>query len=98
MHKIRNVSPLGDLEVPLLGRMGDRALAAGEEVEVTDEHAKVLLLQPDNFAHVDGNLDGFTAEWLHQLATNRHLALDPKASKADVIDALTPASKTQKKG
>lgn len=44
--KIKNVSPLGDLDVPLLG---NRIVKAGEEVDVPDEKAKRLLLQPDNW-------------------------------------------------
>lgn len=41
MEKIKNVSPLGDLEVVLLGRV----VAAGEVVEVSNEHAKELTKQ-----------------------------------------------------
>lgn len=48
MPKIKNVSPFGDLDVPLLGRV----IAAGESVEVTDEQAEVLLQQPDNYQPV----------------------------------------------
>jgi hypothetical protein len=48
MPLIRNVSPLGDLDVPLLGRI----LAAGEEVDVPKETAALLLAQPDNFQPV----------------------------------------------
>lgn len=44
--KIKNVSPLGDLDVPLLG---NRVVKAGEEIDVSDAHAKRLLLQPDNW-------------------------------------------------
>ena len=45
MAKIKNVSPFGDLFVPLLGI----DFKAGSIVEVTDEQAKVLLAQEDNF-------------------------------------------------
>ncbi len=48
MPLIRNVSPLGDLDVPLLGRI----LAAGEEVDVPKAAAVLLLEQPDNFQPV----------------------------------------------
>lgn len=41
MEKIKNVSPLGDLTVLLLGR----DVAAGEVVEVSNEHAKLLVKQ-----------------------------------------------------
>ena len=48
MPRIRNVSPLGALDVPLLGR----TLAAGEEVDVPKWAAEQLLAQPDNFQPV----------------------------------------------
>lgn len=50
MPKIKNVSPFGDLDIPLLGRV----VGAGSVVEVTDEQAAVLLLQEDNF-HAAGD-------------------------------------------
>ena len=43
--KIKNVSPYGDLEVPLLGQV----VESGSIVEVSEEHAKLLLLQDTNF-------------------------------------------------
>lgn len=43
--KIRNVSPRGALDVPLLRRVVD----AGEVVQVSDVHAAVLLGQVDNW-------------------------------------------------
>lgn len=43
--KIRNVSPMGDLDVPLLGAI----VAHGEVVDVADEDAQVLLEQPYHF-------------------------------------------------
>jgi hypothetical protein len=45
MPKIKNVSPYGDLDVPLLGV----TVARGEEVDVKAEHAKILLEQEDNW-------------------------------------------------
>ncbi len=48
MAKIKNVSPFGALDVPLLGVI----VEPGETVEVTDEQAAVLLLQDLNFAPV----------------------------------------------
>lgn len=47
--KIRNVSPRGALDVPLLGR----TVEAGDAVEVTAAQAAILLEQPDNFQPVD---------------------------------------------
>lgn len=49
MPKIRNVSPIGALDVPLIGRHLD----AGEEADVTAEQAAVLLAQADNYAPAD---------------------------------------------
>jgi len=45
MPKIKNVSPFGDLEVPLLGRIFEH----GSILDVTEEQAEVLLRQTDNF-------------------------------------------------
>ena len=44
--KVRNVSPLGDVEV--LGRI----VPAGDVFEVSDEQAALLIAQPDNFVPV----------------------------------------------
>jgi hypothetical protein len=46
MPKIKNVSPLGDLDLPLIGRV----VKSGEVFDVTDEQAVVLLEQPTNWA------------------------------------------------
>lgn len=43
--KIRNVSPQGDLDVPLLGRI----VAKGEVFDVPAEHAELLLAQPYHY-------------------------------------------------
>jgi hypothetical protein len=48
MPKIKNVSPFGDLDVPLLGRV----IEAGETVDVSDEEAEELLKQPLNYQPV----------------------------------------------
>lgn len=49
MPKLKNISPLGALDVPLLRRVVD----AGEVFETTEEQARVLLLQPDNYQPAD---------------------------------------------
>jgi len=46
--KIRNVSPLGDLYLPAIGR----EVAADEVFEVTNELGASLLEQPTNWAPV----------------------------------------------
>lgn len=43
MPSFRNDSPLGDLELPLIGRV----IAAGEVFEVTADQAELLSAQPD---------------------------------------------------
>lgn len=49
MPKIKNISPLGALDVPLL-----RTVVEAEElVTVTEDQARALLLQPDNFEAAD---------------------------------------------
>lgn len=48
MPSFKNVSPSGDLELPVVGRV----IAAGEVFEVTDSVAPLLLGQPDVWAFV----------------------------------------------
>ncbi len=43
--KLRNINPLGEVELPLIGR----TLAAGEEFDVSDEDCKALLEQAGNY-------------------------------------------------
>jgi hypothetical protein len=45
MPKIKNVSPFGDLMVPLLGI----EFKHGSIIDVTEEEARILLMQEDNF-------------------------------------------------
>lgn len=45
MPTLRNVSPYGALEIPLLGRV----VGAGEEFDVSDEQAERLLPQAENY-------------------------------------------------
>ena len=49
MPTIRNVNPIGDVDVPLLRRV----VARGEAVDVTDDQAARLLPQQDNWVLVD---------------------------------------------
>jgi hypothetical protein len=47
--KLKNISPLGALDVPLL-----RTVVEAEQViDVSEDHARVLLQQPDNYAPAD---------------------------------------------
>lgn len=45
---LRNISPLGDIDLPLIGR----TLIAGEEFEVTDEQGAAMLEQTGNYEAV----------------------------------------------
>jgi hypothetical protein len=88
--KIKNVSPLGDLDVPLLG---NRIVKAGEEVDVPDEKAKRLLLQPDNWraapeATTRPTASAPKADWLDYAASIGVLASE-EISKKDLIAAVT---------
>ncbi|WP_461634498.1 hypothetical protein [Glutamicibacter soli] len=49
--KIRNISPLGDLDVPLLGQI----VKAGQTITVPKAAADKLLAQKRNFEQVGGN-------------------------------------------
>lgn len=46
--RLRNINPLGDVDLPLIGR----SLAAGEEFDVPDEHGAALLEQASNYEQV----------------------------------------------
>lgn len=51
MPEIKNVNPLGEVDLPLIGR----TVAAGEVFEVTGEQAKALLKQTGNYEPVKSN-------------------------------------------
>ena len=48
MPVIKNVSPYGALDVPLLGR----TVEANEEIEVSEAQAAILLAQAENYQEV----------------------------------------------
>jgi hypothetical protein len=56
--KITNVSPYGDLEVPLLRAV----LYAGETVDVTEAQARALLPQVGNYEAADDEAKAVVAE------------------------------------
>ena len=49
MPRLKNISPLGALDVPLLRRI----VEAEEIIDVSEDQARVLLLQPDNYQPTD---------------------------------------------
>lgn len=48
MATLRNINPIGDIDLPILGR----TIRAGEEFEVANEVAAVLLEQVGNYEAV----------------------------------------------
>lgn len=80
--KITNVSPLGALDVPLLRAVID----AGETLDVTEDQARVLLLQPGNYAPADK-----PAKALAAALTDQHTAGDPDPRTTPHDPAQTPA-------
>jgi hypothetical protein len=65
-----------------------RALAPGEVFEVTDEQAKALLTQPDNFEPVADAMDVMTVAELHDLAAERDIDVTGLTKKADLVAAI----------
>lgn len=82
MPIIRNVSPLGDLDVPLLRQI----VQAGSEVETTAEHAATLLAQSENFAAVDEDAHAI-ADSLFYTPAHAVDALEPTNPAGDADDS-----------
>jgi hypothetical protein len=103
---LRNINPMGEIDVPLIGREGDNGeytddtrtpvlgsgcLERGEEFTVSDEHAEELLKQP-NFEAVDDAAKAITAK---SDATAAFLALAEASERAadaqqDLHDTSAP--------
>lgn len=69
MAKLRNTNPLGQVDVPLIGRQGDTdgrtgvgCLEPGEEFDCSAEHARLLLGQAGNFEPVDDEARAIAAD------------------------------------
>jgi len=92
--KIKNVSPVGDLDVPLLARSVKR----GEVVEVSPEHAQRLLRQGDVWRAV-GSVDdpsqrpADNAKKPAWVAHAEHLGVEGAAAmtKPELMEATAPA-------
>lgn len=84
MVTLVNTNPLGEVDVPLVGRI----LAADEEFEVSAEVAAVLLEQVGNFAP-KANLDDLTVDQLRDLANERGADPTGATKKAEIVAALT---------
>lgn len=100
--KIRNVNPLGDVAVAALGM---KLVRHGEEVDVPEDVAGVLLIQTENWEAVDEEALAFAA-----VAVARHRAELDEASRPAAAaipepdpeepegDEPTPARKTRRGG
>jgi hypothetical protein len=53
--KVKNISPFGHLDVPLVGRV----VEAGEVFDATEEQAALLLMQPFHYAPGDKAAEAF---------------------------------------
>lgn len=84
MPKLRNVNPLGEVDVPLIGR----TLGPGEEFDVDDDTAKVLLAQVGNYAPVGDAMDAMTIDELKALAEEHDVDLTGLTKKADIVAAI----------
>jgi len=58
MAKVKNISPLGDVDVPALGL----SVKAGATIDVADDVAASLLEQKDNWAPADKAAASITPE------------------------------------
>lgn len=84
MPTLRNVNPLGAVDLPLIGR----SLEAGEEFEVPDEVAGRLLEQVGNYELVDSDLDSLTIPELEKYAADRGIDLTGLTKKPEIIRAI----------
>lgn len=85
MPTLRNVNPLGEVDLPLIGR----TLGAGEEFDVTDAQAALLLAQAGNYEAVDAeDLNALTIPELEDLAAAKGVDLTGITKKADIIAAI----------
>ncbi len=93
MTNIKNISPIGDLDVPLLGGI----VKAGETVDVAPEHAERLLRQVDVWQLADvepAQRPADTASKAEWLAHATHLGVEgaTKMTKPELVTATMPAS------
>lgn len=88
--QIKNVSPYGALDVPLLRRQGEPyddegvgCLGAGEVVDVAEDHARVLLRQAENYAPADDQAQAIADE-----IAAEHQAVEEAAAGVPASSAL----------
>jgi hypothetical protein len=78
--QIRNVSPYGDLDVPLL----QATVPAGEAVEVAPLHAQILLAQADNWAPADDEAQAVADDVLAAVELAASDGVPPVSAKKSV--------------
>lgn len=88
MPRLKNISPLGALDVPLLRRI----VEADEIVDVTEDQARVLLLQPDNYQPTDKAAKTLAADLTAQ--QDPDAATSPDGTNEDA-DGTASASGTE---
>lgn len=85
--KIRNICPIGDLDIPLLRRV----VAAGEVVEVQADHAAKLLPQRSNYEPADDEAIAVLAE----IDRAEQEATDAAALTSGAVDPVLSLSKSE---
>lgn len=88
MPKLRNISPLGDLDVPLLRTV----IPAGETVDVTEDQARALLQQPGNYEPADKSAKALAGD----LAAQNDLGqADPRTGPEQPAQAAVNGAATE---
>jgi hypothetical protein len=82
---LRNINPVGEV------RVFGRTVGAGEEFEVSDEHAAALLEQTGNY-EVAKPVDEMTVEELTTYAANHDIDLGDATKKADLLATIKKES------
>lgn len=83
MPTLRYVGPIDQVEIP-----GVAVLKRGDEFEVSDELAVVMLQQPDNFSPVADAMDVMTIDELKALADERGVDLTGLTKKSAIVAAI----------
>lgn len=92
MPRIKNVSPLGALDVPLLRRV----VEAEEIVDVTEDQARVLLLQADNYQPTDKAAKAIAADLAAEQDTDGADAPDGQETDAQAAAGAADTEGTSK--
>ncbi len=80
--RFKNVSPLGALDVPALGRV----IAEGEEFEVREDLVPLFAAQVGNFEPVNPAAKAEQEEALQPVESGEEVAGEPVEPEGEVID------------